>query len=228
MARSFTLSQLRTKVRQRADIESSSFVSDSELNGYISASYAALLTRLARSGIAYFQASQTISATAGDDTYAVPADYMSTVGVDWQQASGKYVSLRRIMPKEHNDFPEPSHPVVGYSIINNEVTLFPVPSLAGTYRHRYVPAPDDLTADGDVVDGVAGWEEWIVNDAAMKCLAKEESDTSFLERQNAALEDQIDRAAADLYTVDTPRIQDFDDDEVPSVYQYGYDWRRLT
>lgn len=51
--------------------------------------------------------------------------------------------------------------------------------------------PTDTT-----IDGVNGWEEYIVVDAAIKCLQKEESDTTVLERQKAGLLARIEAEAA--------------------------------
>jgi hypothetical protein len=229
MARSFTLLALRTKVRERADIESSSFISDTELNGYISASYAVLYERLVLSGLAYFESTENLTAVAGTASYAISATHMSTIGVDWQRASGKYEPLRRLMPKERDNFPESSHPAVGYMLVGQNIVLYPTPSAAATYRHVYVPAPADLTTDGQTVDGVSGWEEFIVNDAARKCLMKEESDTSAIERELDREIDRLEQARLHRYMADTPRITDDDEGEVTFEYGYPNDhWRRLT
>lgn len=48
-----------------------------------------------------------------------------------------------------------------------------------------LPAVGTITVDS--LDGRNGWEEWVVVDAAIKLLAKEESDTSQLEREAARL-----------------------------------------
>ena len=45
------------------------------------------------------------------------------------------------------------------------------------------------------VDGRAGWEEWVVVDAAVKLLTKEESDTSQLEREAARIWSRIMKCA---------------------------------
>lgn len=228
MARSFTLAQLRTKVRQRADIESSSFISDSELNGYISASYAVLYERLVLTGIAYFEATETLNIVAGTASYAMAASHMSTVGVDWQRAAGKFEPLRRLMPRERNMFPEPAHPASGYMLVGTNIVLYPTPSVSATYRHIYVPAPADLSADGDLVDGVSGWEEYIVNDAARKCLLKEESDTSAIEREIDRNLARIEEARLSRYIQDGPRITWDEGDDFLGEDHLNDRWGRLT
>ena len=49
-----------------------------------------------------------------------------------------------------------------------------------------------MTSDSDTVNGVNGWEEYIVVDTAIKMLAKEESDTRYLERQRERLLQRIE------------------------------------
>lgn len=207
MARSFTLAQLRTKVRERADIENSTFIDDTELNGYISASYARLHELLVQSGIAYFESEQTITTVAGTASYALPAAYYATIGVDFQRSTGQYLPLRRIMVQERNMFPaSAADRSFAYRIVGSNVVLYPTPSAVQTYRHLYVPIATNLSADGDTVDGIAGWEELIINDAARKCLAKEESDTSAIEREIARDEARIENARLSRYLADTHRI----------------------
>lgn len=229
MARSFTLAQLATKVRQRADIENSTFVSDTELYGYISASYAVLYERLVLSGLAYFESTETVSAVAGTSSYALHATHMSTVGVDYQRASGKFEPVRRLMPRERDYFPEPSPVAAAYRIVGTNLVLYPTPSIAATYRHIYIPAPADLTSAATSVDGVSGWEEFIVNDAARKCLLKEESDTSALEREIARDLDRIEEARLNRYAADGPRVTwEEDDDFMIDTFDPNDHWKRLA
>lgn len=58
------------------------------------------------------------------------------------------------------------------------------------------------------VDGRSGWEEWTVVDAAMKLLAKEESDTSQLEREAARIWARIMKSMANRDAGQAKRITD--------------------
>lgn len=58
------------------------------------------------------------------------------------------------------------------------------------------------------VDGRAGWEEWTVVDAAMKLLAKEESDTSQLEREASRIWARIMKNMANRDAGQSKRITD--------------------
>lgn len=58
------------------------------------------------------------------------------------------------------------------------------------------------------VDGRSGWEEWTVVDAAIKLLAKEESDTSQLEREAARIWARIMKSMANRDAGQAKRITD--------------------
>jgi hypothetical protein len=65
-----------------------------------------------------------------------------------------------------------------------------------------------LSADGDTVDGISGWTEYIICDAAMKCMQKEESDVSVLMAEKQMLIKRIE-AMAESRDVGSPaRVSD--------------------
>ena len=224
MARTFTLLQLRTRARERADMVNSSFVTDSELNGYISASYAELYDILVQSGLVYFTpTTQTITGN-GNETYALGADYYGTVRVDRLEGSD-YFPLDEYMITERHDYENASgSKAVGYSIQGSNISLLPAPS-SGTYRHIYIPAPTDLTASADsvTVDGVSGWEEYIVVDAARKMLQKEESSTTGVERDLIRLKERIEEMAQNRAWSTPRRIVDTRGSKLDNV-----DWWKVT
>jgi hypothetical protein len=196
MARSFTLLQLRTKVRERADIVASQYITDTELSGYISASYTRLYDIIVKSGLHYYDKTQTITTTGGGTTdYTLPSDFYGTVGVDYQLDSQRWVEVPELMVHNRNAFLSSGSRALAYRVVAGNISLYPAPPSGQTYRHIYIPYATNLSADGDTVDGVDGWEEYIVIDAAIKCLTKEESDTSHLERERALLRDDIEQAA---------------------------------
>ena len=58
---------------------------------------------------------------------------------------------------------------------NNKISLLPPAQAAYPYTLWYLPVAQDLSADSDTFDGIAGWEEWLVWDVCVK-LAFRESD----------------------------------------------------
>lgn len=63
------------------------------------------------------------------------------------------------------------------------------------YATRIQISSNELSLGHLVADGVSGWLEYVVTDAAIKMLQKEESDTSVLQFQKAALIKRIEAAA---------------------------------
>lgn len=224
MARSFILSALRTRARRRADQESTLFVSDAEANQYISASYAELYDILVKSGLSYFETDATVNAT-GASVYALPADHYATLAVHYQvQASpARYVPLALLQPAYRHaaEYSGASRAYV-YRVVGTNLELLPAPATGGVYRHTYVPAPADLTADGNSVDGVSGWEEFIVVDAAIKMRTKEESDTAALERDRARLLERIAEAAENRNMGQPHKVIDARDAYDAFMGEYGW------
>tara|TARA_Y100000593_G_scaffold14361_1_gene27173 strand:- start:6151 stop:6774 length:624 start_codon:yes stop_codon:yes gene_type:complete len=202
----------------------SSFITDSELNGYISASYAELYDLLVQSGLIYFTPGTHTITASGSETYALPSDYYGTVRVD-RLSGSDYIPLVEYMITERTSYENNGGSnSIGYSVQGANISLLPAPS-AGTYRHIYIPAPVDLTASADstTIDGVSGWEEFIVVDAARKMLQKEESSTVAVERDIARLRVRIEEMAQNRAWATPRRVVDVQGDRFDAI-----DWWRTT
>ncbi len=185
------LQQIRERVRQRADIQGETArYPDAELNGYINGSYKELWGLLVRSSLVRDEASQTIVAD-GSATYALPVDHYSTIAV-FRVYGTEMVKLER------DDQSERPHGAPGARTGTADkyrtarvagaktMELSPRPS-NGSYIHSYIPAPADLTLETDSVESVLAWDEYIVIDAAIKCLRKEDSSTTALKQDKAEI-----------------------------------------
>jgi hypothetical protein len=219
MARKFTIAQLATRARERADMVNSGFITPSELRGYLSASYAELYERLIQSGLFYFDwQTQTINGD-GNELYDLPDDYYATLRMDYEWSSNYHTELWEYMFQERTRFENAiggatSGYSTHYTISGSKVSLLPAPT-GGTYRHFYAPRPMDLGSeeysDDTEIDGVGGWEEWIIVDAARKMLAKEESTTAHLERDLQRLEARIEEMAQNRAWASPRRVVDVND-----------------
>jgi hypothetical protein len=227
MAKTVTLSSLRTQIRQRCDMENSSFVSDSELNSYINASYAELYDLLVSRFEDYFTTTTTATVTAGNSSFAVPSDFYKLRGVDRQiGSSDNYYALLKFNFSERNWrnrrlnralFGQSN---INYRLIGDTVELLPEDHAAGTYRLWYVPAFTTLSSDSDTLDGVNGWEEYIVVDACIKCLEKEESSTTSFERQKQKLEMRIEEMASNRDFDQPERVTDMQQNQFDLDFPY--------
>lgn len=200
-----TLLAIRTTVRQRCDMVNSQFITDAEFNGYINASYYELYDLLVQKyGDNYFVASPFAITTDGVATqYALPADFYKLLGVDLKLTASpaSFVTLQPFNFKERNRFGAPNVQTVygttnlRYRLNGNSLWLQPLPSGGQSLQVWYVPRLVALVADADTVDGVSGWEEYIVADVCIKAMVKEESDPSGFAAQKAALAQRIEAAA---------------------------------
>ncbi len=185
--RTATLSSLRTQARRYADMVNSTFVTDAEVNEYINQSYAELYNQLIQSGGDYALSSTTIAVTSGTDTYALPATFWRVRGVDVDLGSGVPYTMRKFVFEERHRSPAGYGWSAGYQVMyrlhGDNIKFTPSPTSSYTVTLWYHAAPGRMTVDADTIDGVAGWEEYVVLGAAIKCLDKEESSTEVLARR---------------------------------------------
>lgn len=209
MSRTVTLLELRTRSRELADQENSStFIDDAELNAYINASLGRWHSMVAHADPERYGAEDTITAT-GATSYALPADYLATLAVDYKLNDQTYIPIIRSNVNERNFYRESTNTdrARAFRLYAGNIILMPNPT-SGEYRHLYVTHADVLASDGDTVDGVNGWEAWIYYDAAIKCMLKEQSDPSALIVERNKLQGEIERAAQDRDLAAAHRVTD--------------------
>lgn len=178
MARTRTLGDLRSDVRQRTSLESSQSVTDAEVNEYLNQSIAELFDLLVASrGMEYFEKLQPpFTTTAGTTQYPLAADFYQLIRIE-AVLSGFAVPLLPFTHAEHGVLSQ--YPTQGGIVINV----------------LYVPTPPRLVADSDTFDGFGGWEEFAIVDAAMKCLEKRDEDASPLMARKLRMEQRIEAMA---------------------------------
>jgi hypothetical protein len=181
-------------------MEATGFVTDTELNSYINASYAELYDLLvSKYGEDYFVApAHSISTTSNVDTYPLPADFYKLLGVDLQFDPSSWKSLKRFEFNERNlsqTWQAYSPEIMCYRIFGSNILLSQMPTDSLSLRVWYIPLPSTLTTDSDSFSGINGFEEYVVIDAAIKMLTKEESDTSQLLMQKQAIKFRIEQMA---------------------------------
>lgn len=201
-----TLGDLRDELRLRIDRVNSTFFTDAELNTYISGSYKELYDLLAQKfGDDYYVATPYEFTTDGtNDTYDLPATFYKLIGCDASYNGGGangWITLKQFMFQERNTYTLPNYQGfygitnLRYRLRGDKIWFTPLPIGGQLLRIFYIPRPTELTDDADTVDGVSGWEEYILCDAAIKCMVKEESDPSAFAAQKSAMLVRIESAA---------------------------------
>lgn len=197
---SITLLNLRTQARQRANMERSQFVSDAEFNNYINLSGAELHDILIQKfGNDYYANTFDIT-LSNQPSYSLPNDFYKVLGVDLVLDSIYSVALKKFefadrnlknyyYVSDHDTLPQ-------YKVTGDAIYFIPQNNHSGkTVKFWYIPVYTKLLADGDVLKGFNGWEDYIIVDAAIKALIKEESDTSELFRIKNDLLRRIEAAS---------------------------------
>lgn len=224
MARSRTLVNLRTDVRQRANLENSTFVTDAELNEYINQSIAELYDLLVQAqGHDYYLTSYTFNTADGTTDYTLPADFYQVISVrgsirganitfepwqDWHRTLLEPIPGYRGVP-------------TSFRVRQGNITILPTPNGVYPVTMEYLPCSARLANDSDTWDGYNGWEEYAIWRAVSYCQAKERTDPGFAMAQIAKLEDRIRRLAGNRNQFGPDKIRDVEA-EHPL-----YPWRKL-
>lgn len=212
----FTLAQLKTLVRQRADIENSNHIQDEELTNYINGSISELYDILIQKyGSEYFLSSNTFALVNGTGEYNLPADFFKLIGVDLQlTTTSDWVTIKRFDFQERNRYSASvlrgvyGSPLVRYHVQGSKLVFQPTPTDTNNIKLWYVPTPVSLSLDADTFSGYNGWEEYVIVDAAIKCMEKQELDTSALQLRKNMLIQRIESAAGNRDANFGPRITD--------------------
>lgn len=212
-----SLGQLRQLSQQRADLVNSGFITTSEWNTYIVQSAFELYDRLVTVFEDYYIAPPLDFSTTGADMYPLPdgSNYPDNngnpapalyklMGVDCglAQNNNAFVTLQKFDFIDRNKFvyPQIQNTFMGvfnlaYRMIGSNIKFIPVPAGSQFIRLWYIPKMKQPLQDTDMLDGISGWTEYVIIDAAIKAMQKEESDVSVLMAQKAAIIERIDGAA---------------------------------
>jgi hypothetical protein len=213
---SVDLLALRTRARQRADMENSRFVSDSELNTYINASIKELYDLLiaSRGENYYVTGPISIDLVPGTSSYPLEADFYKLLGVDWVQSTTEASSLKEFKWQERNFFRTPfasnEYSNLRYQIRGNNIVFIPTPNNGQNVQYWYIPQASNLTSDDDTFDGINGWEEYVIIDAAIKMRVKEESPVDYLILAKQEMKDRIKQSSQGRDSLHPSRVVDVD------------------
>jgi len=200
------LETLKVQVREISDQQNNEFISDTELTTYINFAYSDLYDLLVVAAEDYFLQTNTFTLTQGGDvTYTIPENFYKLRGIDkifGNQTDSKVSLYKYNFNERHrfsrrNNFYYNLNPCPMYRVMGNEIHFEPVSSAPGDYKiyyiQKFVPLED---ASDEVEQNCDIWNQFIVIDAAIKCVQKEESDPSVLMGMRQNLVDRIMKASA--------------------------------
>lgn len=201
-----TLAQIKLRVLDLADMQNTNFIGDDELTFYINQAYTELYDLIIASFEDYYMNSLQFTLSGTTDGYSMPTSIYKLRGVDYNVNSGptQWFSLNRFMFGDRNRYNTPWG-LIGwypwqnlmYSWTGSILKIIPETQNAGTYRVWYTPylVPLDNTINTTFDPILEQWVDLVVVGTAIKCLNKEESDTSVLIMQKQALTQRIEGMA---------------------------------
>lgn len=222
MPTAVSLTTLRARARERADMVGSSFVSDTatSLDAWINEGIQRLHEKLVDALGEEYRSSSSTFTTAGQATdYPLPADFFKLYGIDLN-ISGY---IRTLMPydrSERNAYKNippgtsirsrwgPSAP--RYSLVGSNIRLLPVPSDGLTGTIYYAPEATVLVSPSDTVSFPNGWERYVVLYAAAQALMKEESSVSDIMRTMDEISREIEATKEQRDLANPKRAVDLD------------------
>lgn len=226
-----TAGNLILEAQQRCNKENSRFYTNQELFSMASQSYKELYDLVTEAyGSNYYMktpftytTSGTIDAAYQASVYPLPIDFYKGMGAEVAlnpSDPNSWVTLRRFNFVQRNLWNFPNVYTfygitnIRYSFEGSQLWIVPIPSAGQTIRIWYVPRPNQLIQSTDIIDGVSGWEEYIVADMCAKMLIKEESDPQIFLIQKEALIKRVQEAAnnrniGDAETVSDSKLRNF-------------------
>lgn len=223
------LGNIRLQAQQRADRVNSNFVTLPEWNQMISLSAKELYDLLIQEygedykiAVPYsYTTSGTIDPNWNAQVYPLPDDFYKLILCEVALNPGdpnSWVTLKQYNRIQQNLWNYPNvYTFYGitnlrYRLTADQLQIVPICSANQTIRIWYVPRPPKLVADTDVIDGISGYEEYVIVSAAIKALVKEESQCPELMAELQMMEKRIiemarNRNIAEPQTVSDSRIR---------------------
>lgn len=196
-------SDLLLACQRRADMENSSFVGANEWLQLINSSCAQLWEKLVEAyGSDYeVQTAFSITTDGTNDHYALPTDFFKLLGVDLSlqnpATSSGYVSVWRFNFASRNQFTLPNIQTLWgrtnlkYRLSGGQIWFIPLPASGQNLRLWYAPRFTPYALPTDTCDWINGWEEWAINDVAIKARAKEQTPCDDLRALKAEQEERL-------------------------------------
>lgn len=208
----YTLEDLRTLATQRANLENSQFITESEWNNYVNDSLKELYDLVIQAyGDDYFVERVSFTTDGTTDRYDLPngtnhggaTPFYKFLGLDLAigNSENSYVTIRNFSFQDRNRYSTPSVQAfygpanLRYRLSGNTLWIMPTPQAGQTLRLWYIPRCVTLVSDADTTDCYGGWGEYVAIDAAIKATIKQELDATQLGGQKLMIIKRIESVA---------------------------------
>ena len=194
MARTRTLAEMRTDIRNRGDYANSAVFTDPILTDFINSAIAEAYELIASASESYYVTSATVTTTAGQDYVALPSTVFKVSRVDLL-IGGTYVKQRKFDLHSFVDDADLTEQYM-YRVQGANLYLMPTPTVStDTLKVWYTPYATKLAADGDTFDGVNGFEELVIQLALYRCDQRDRRPTGERLQEIARLMERVRKNA---------------------------------
>jgi hypothetical protein len=199
-------------VRQRTNLETSTFVTDAEITEYLNQELAELWAHIAQgSGAPHYRAAFPIAVTTNANLYPLPDDFWQAQEVS-ATVDGVTYRVRSFGPGErawltNSQARFPWLSTTRYRIQADNIEFQPVTQAFSAVLY-YTPSQPRLVNGGDTFDGYNGYEMAAIYGACATVQAKEDTDPNFHIGQRERIYRLIDSLAAQRDANEPERVQD--------------------
>lgn len=190
MAKDVTLAALRTSCKQRCNLEHSNTITTAEWNTYINGSYAELYDLLVSSFEDYYLTELPLVLVNGA-TIPLPTAFYKLKGLDLQIDTVNWTPMKRFNFQDRNS----PRVTKSYRLMSGTIKVEPIATCGGNYKLWYIPSYTTLVSDASILDGINGWEEYIIIDVGIKAAIKQEQSTNELFTAKKLMIDRINEMA---------------------------------
>jgi hypothetical protein len=170
------LSTLEQRVQTLYDVSGSTVLSAAELDQFINDAYRKLWSEVLAINKNFRIKSLPFTLVAGGQAQALPADFMEERYVRLNPGQENQVYLTRNNLRTGSMNYDRSYDIFGTNLV-----IEPLQRSAGSYSLDYIPQPPVLAAPTDALDvELDQFSDFLVYDAAIVALAREESDAGQL------------------------------------------------
>jgi hypothetical protein len=211
---SMSLAELLKLTREESDTENDPHLTDAEIIRYLNQSRLELYDMLITTfGEDYYTATCAITTAAGTDRYDLPNGLLYSGAPCYYKGllveavtgpnvtSGQPITLDKFNLREKNRFNLPQnlmnfpYMLPRYRLHGSQILFAPMPASPITVNLWYAPKLRPLFDLTDMAEDWGGWLEYVVVDAAIKCVVKQERDAAAYMVRKLALKARIEAAA---------------------------------
>ena len=200
-----TLADIQTQVLARSDMTNSGFIGTDELTFYINQERIELYDLVVAAYEDYWSSSIQFTLDGTTDGYTMPSSIYKLRGVDKQiSGANTWQTISRFNFGDRNQYNNAFGimnrypvPLVQYSWTGTIMNIVPTAQNSGIYKITFIPHLVNLDDGYNTVEDpiLETWIEYVIVGAAIKCLNKQQDDTSVLMMQKQALMARIQAMA---------------------------------